>query len=171
MSQKIAQEYLKSALDYDPETGVFVWRVRPQQPPEWNSRYALCIAGGVNCEGYRRIVIDYVGYLAHHLAWLYVTGEWAPEEIDHINGNPSDNRFANLRAASRKQNSFNRKRASHNKCGFKGVKWHAPRSKWVAWITADSKKHYLGYFATPEAAHAAYCKAAIALHGEFARCQ
>lgn len=93
------------------------------------------------------------------------------EEIaDHINGNPLDNRRANLRLATRSQNNMNRKKSSRNKSGFKGVSLHKQNGKWVARIGKDGKYKHLGLFNTPEEAYAAYCEAAKDKdwHGEFA---
>ena len=86
---------------------------------------------------------------------------------DHINKDGLDNRRSNLRIATVSQNNFNRGASRLNKSGYKGVSWH--KNRWRASITAKGKDYQLGYFATAELAHAAYCKAAMELHGEFAR--
>lgn len=90
------------------------------------------------------------------------------ELVDHANGNPLDNRRANLRLATRSQNMMNRSKNINNQSGFKGVIFHKESGKWRAVINANKKRHRLGLFDTPEEAHAAYCKAAEFLHGEFA---
>ena len=86
---------------------------------------------------------------------------------DHINGDGLDNRRENLRAASCAQNQYNRGAQVNNKSGYKGVYWDRRRGKWVATIKVNRKTNYLGCHATPKAAHMAYCKAAIEMHGEF----
>lgn len=88
---------------------------------------------------------------------------------DHINGNTLDNRRANLRICSDAENSRNRKIASHNRCGFKGVFWDPRRSKWTAYIRTAGRLTYLGLFITAELAHQAYVEAAKQQHGAFAR--
>lgn len=88
-------------------------------------------------------------------------------QVDHINGNPLDNRKGSLRAATNAQNARNSRPKIHSSTGIKGVSRN--RSGWVAHITFDWKTRHLGTFPSPESAHEAYCKAAIELHGEFAR--
>ena len=89
------------------------------------------------------------------------------EIIDHINGDRRDARRRNLRKCSHAENQRNRKCNSNNRSGFKGI--HKTGERWRATIKCDGKRYSLGQFSSPEEAHAAYCKAAIRLHGEFAR--
>lgn len=91
------------------------------------------------------------------------------EQVDHINGDPLDNRRVNLRLATSAQNTANRSRHKNNKTGLKGVCFFRRDKKYVAHICVDGKRIHLGVFLTPEEAHAAYCEAAKELHGEFAR--
>jgi hypothetical protein len=91
-------------------------------------------------------------YMAHRLAWLYVTGRMPSDQIDHINGLKDDNRWNNLREATNKENSENLKQYSNNKTGFRGVHFHKPSGKWVARVTHHYADKYFGYFDTPEAA-------------------
>lgn len=95
----------------------------------------------------------------------------APENlyVDHINGNPLDNRRSNLRLATHAENTRNQRRSRANTSGFKGVHWHKGAAKWQAYISLDGKRRSLGYFQSPESAHEAYLRAAEELHGEFAR--
>lgn len=96
----------------------------------------------------------------------------ADQVIDHINGNPLDNRRENLRACTRAENLRNAKTRKHSKSGIKGVEAVSLRSggfRWRAEIKANKKRFKLGTFDTADQAHAAYCEAAIRLHGEFAR--
>jgi hypothetical protein len=157
------QARLKELLSYDPDTGEFRWL---------QSRYRNKVGTTAGClysEGYRVIALDRKRYLAHRLAWLFMTGVWPGGEIDHINGNPSDNRFANLREATRQQNGANRRVGSNNKSGFKGVHWHKGDKRWRAQIMVAKRIIHLGSFETPEAAHAAYLIAASEHFGEFRR--
>src|SRR5690554_5526005 len=108
----ITADYIRSRLDYDPETGVFTWRAKPivtRHDKMQNTRYAGKQAGKPDSHGYLQIMLDRQLILAHRLAWLHHYGEWPEGELDHINRNPLDNRISNLRPASRSQNTINRK--------------------------------------------------------------
>ena len=155
-----AQE-LRKNLRYEKETGDFWWIVsRPGLP---NGRPA----GSFMTNGYRKIRMDGANYLSHRLAWLYVHGEWPKHEIDHVDGDPSNNAWSNLRSASHRQNLRNQRISSNNKSGFKGVSWHKAGGRWCAQIKSDDKVVYLGLFDCPREAHAAYCAAGRSLYGEF----
>jgi hypothetical protein len=156
------QERLKQLLDYDPETGIFKWRVRRQRI------FIGRVAGNRAIKGYLFLAFDGKTYQCHRLAWFYVYGEWPKYQIDHINGIRDDNRIANLRLATPSQNLQNRPAPSSNTSGFKGVAWHKGARKWQAYISLNSKRMYLGLFSTKEDAYSAYCTAAIKHHGEFA---
>jgi hypothetical protein len=100
------------------------------------------------------------------LAWLYVRGHFPEGELDHKNGMGTDCRITNLREASSSQNKANaRVRANHY--SLKGAYWDKRRKKWRSALDHNKKQIWLGYFATAQAAHAAYCKAAKKLHKEF----
>jgi len=127
------------------------------------------VAGSLKRQGYIIIKIDGKCYRAHRLAFLVAHGH-LPKELDHINGDPSDNRIANLREATRRENKRNSGKYSNNKSGFKGVCWHKSRGKWRADAQdANGKQIHLGLFTTPEAASAAYNDFAMKLHGDFFR--
>jgi HNH endonuclease len=163
---KLTADRLRQLLSYDPETGIFRWRVQP------NSRVPVgAVAGCVESSGYRRIRIDGRLYLAHRLAWLYVHGECPAGEIDHINGVKDDNRIVNLRPATDAQNRWNIDRHKNNKSGFKGVARDSRRlaRPWKAGITVNGRRIRLGQFRTAEEASAAYEAAAREHHGPFAR--
>jgi hypothetical protein len=144
-------------LHYDPETGIFEWKS--------SGRGRKRRAGNLAPSGYRSIRINSVSYYEHRLAWLAVYGELPPSGIDHINGNPQDNRIANLRLASQRQNMANARGHRDSLSGLKGAHYHRKRGKWFSRV--DGK--FLGYFSTPQEAHAAYCAAAQLHFGEFAR--
>jgi hypothetical protein len=159
------QEYLKSRLDYDPETGLFRWKAKAGDDREtrrWNSAWAGKTAGGPNQDGYVRIGLVGLRFLAHRLAWLYMTGSWPTDEIDHENRQRADNRFVNLKPVTHFQNAQNRE---VGRSGIRGVK--AKGTKWLARIRKDGKGCHLGSFPTAEAANAAYIEAARKIHGEF----
>lgn len=158
----ITQEYLKTRLDYAPETGEFTWR--NSRKGDWfNGR----LAGYTGISNYRVLSIDRVLYLEHRLAWLYVYGKFPTEMLDHIDGNPSNNKLSNLREATRRQNCINSKIRSNNTSGFKGVSKSG--KKWVARIKDKEKYLYLGLFLTPEEASEVYNQFAEDLHGNFYR--
>lgn len=160
---ELTQARLKELLHYDPETGHFTWALRRRS----------CIpgqrAGYTRHDGYVCIRIDGQLYLAHRLAWLWMTGGWPANDLDHINVNSNDNRWCNLREATRAQNLCNTRRRADNASGYKGVFWDNSRQRWVARIHVGGKPKHLGSFATAELAHAAYCEAAKAAYGEFVR--
>lgn len=152
---------IRDLLEYFPETGVFLWKIDRQ-----NAKIGTR-AGYIVAKGYRVISVKLKRYYAHRLAWLYMTGKWPQEQIDHKNMMKDDNRFENLRHATGGQNLANSiTRASS---GFKGVKYFKRDHVWAAYIGHNNKKYYLGRFPTPEEAHRAYCIAAEKFHGEFAR--
>jgi hypothetical protein len=167
----LCQKNLKELLSYNEETGEFYWLRRPdlnRASKIFNSKYAGKRAGVESPRKYRYIRMRGIGFFSEsRLAWLYVTGQWPSGEIDHINGDPSDNRFVNLRVASRSQNGANRGIHSNNQSGFKGVT--KARNKWTAEVSFQKKKLRLGRFNTPQEAYAAYLGASKAFHGEFAK--
>lgn len=159
----ITQTRLKKLLDYNPETGVFVWKVSR------GNRAVGSLAGRMGTAGYIEIMLDGVRHGAHRLAWLYMTGEWPREEVDHINCVRGDARFANLREASRSGNQQNKAVQKNNTSGHKGVTWHAKNRKWLAQITVASTHMYIGTFDVLEDAAAAYAEASARLHKDFGR--
>lgn len=162
--RKITAEYIRARLDYDPATGVFLWRACDVMPVRWNSRWAGKIAGTDHNAGYRTIVVNGSKNLAHRLAWLITTGDWPADQIDHLNGDPSDNRIENLRAVNSAKNMRNLKIPSTNRSGHIGVCWSSVRGKWVASIKVDGKSVNLGRFTAIADAIAARA-AASASHG------
>ena len=135
----------------------------------WNENFAGKPAG---CKGATKISISIyaVHYMAHRLAWLHVHGEPVPPLIDHIDGDPHNNRISNLRAATKSQNMVNSARQKNNTSGYRGVQ-KAPNQKtgFAAYIRANGRYHYLGAFATIEDAAKARREAEDKLHGEFVR--
>jgi hypothetical protein len=124
------------------------------------------IAGGSDGLGYIRISVDNKNYKAHRLAWLYVNGEWPSHEIDHINGNRSDNRIDNLRDVPRAQNIQNQvKPHSNNKTGYLGVT-KGPCNRFRAFIGVNGKNVNLGRFDTAELASEFYQLAKAMVHVE-----
>ena len=149
---RLTRARLRELLHYDPKTGHFCGR-----------------GGSGSAYMAKLITIQQQIYPAHQLAWLYMTGRWGRPMIDHRDGDPTNNRWANLRRATKSQNCANRRRAGHNTSGFKGVCRCRESGKWRASISKNGRWIHLGRFATPQAAHAAYADAARKLFGEFAR--
>lgn len=104
------------------------------------------VAGCLRPDGYVFTQIDKRRYMNHRLAWLYVNGAFPANEIDHINGDRSDNRFVNLRLATSKQNKENTPMRVNNTSGYKGVHWDKSRNKWMAFVVHNRKFHNLGRF-------------------------
>jgi hypothetical protein len=151
-------------FNYDAESGILTWKISTSNRAKVGS-----IAGCRHNCGYRQIKVDGQKYLEHRLIWLYVTGEWPKDQIDHINGARDDNRFSNLREATNAENQRNRTRSSTNSSGHKGVHWRTDSQCWQARIMLNKEYKHLGYFDTLEDAHTAYVAAAKELYGEFAR--
>jgi hypothetical protein len=155
---------LRNSLAYDPASGEFTWKARP-----FKTKVVIgARAGSENPRThYRAIGLAGQVYNEHHLAWLYHYGSPPAQQIDHANGDTTDNRIANLRLASASQNNANRRRHKSNHSGFKGVDLN--RGRWRAMAKKDGKQHYFGLHDTAEQAHAAYVGGIARLHGEFAR--
>ena len=154
---KLTQERLKEVLDYNPDTGIFVNRVRR------SNRKVGDVAGCSNGLGYIKISVDGTNYLGHRLAWLYTYGEM-PQQIDHINCDRADNRIANLRPCNDALNHQNLRKAHRDsKTGFLGI--HTlPSGRYRARIMVSGIATRLGCFDTKQAAHQAYVAAKAQLH-------
>ena len=137
-----AQDRLRDLFSYDPNTGVFV-RLR-----QAGGQMPGAVAGCSKRKGYIGISVDGQLYFAHRLAWVYVYGDEPIGEIDHINHDPSDNRIANLRAVSRKQNQENYSRRIDNTSGITGVDFR--NGRWRARICHSGKLLTLGLFRAKE---------------------
>lgn len=164
-------------ISYDPSSGKLYWLSRPVEdfPCErtgnaWNARFSGKPAiSAPHSNGYLAGTIKYGKFLAHRVAWALHYGEWPEGQIDHVNGVKTDNRIVNLRLASACQNMQNVGAKARNTSGFKGVTWDKSREKWQAAIRVNCKTKHIGRYSNPEAAYAAYCRAAHKYHGEFAR--
>lgn len=164
MNMKLTQERLKQILHYDPQSGDWTRLVTRNN----NAKMGV-VAGSKKPTGYILIGVDGTIYRAHRLAWLYMTGRWPRNQIDHKDGNPSNNCWLNLREATNGQNKANSLKNSNNTSGLKGVSWNKFHKKWYAYIGLNGRKESLGYYQTKEEAHSAYLAAAKANFGEFAR--
>lgn len=155
---------LEKVLRYEPDTGRFFWLIdRPRRTKAGDE------AGHKNKKGYIEIRYNHKTFNAHRIAWYLQMGEDPKDmEIDHVNGERSDNRFVNLRIANQVENARNRKKLKPKTSRHKGVYWYTRKQKWRAAIGCKGRCIHLGYFHDEYEAHLAYCKAALKLHGEFA---
>lgn len=155
------QSFLRECIDYDSDTGVITWRKRPREHfatlnanMAWNARYSGTEAGGLDNKGYRRIAIARRWHKAHRLIWEWMTGE-VPVEVDHINRNPSDNRWSNLRNVNHAGNQRNRKLNANSSTGVPGVYVDKRTGRFQAMISIDGRNTRLGSFETLEDAKSA----------------
>lgn len=156
-------EVIRASLAYDPLTGIMT-RKTNSGGSKIGDR-----AGFPNPLGHIRVAVQGVQYFGHQLAWAHYYGVWPTNYIDHINGDPGDNRIDNLRLCTHAENCRNGKLRSSNSSGFKGVSFDKSRQKWNAEITHQRRKIHLGRYETREEAAIAYDAAAKKFHGEFAR--
>lgn len=161
----LTAERLREVVDYDPDTGVFIRKVRLAQRHQVGDRADFVVTGG-HLKDYRRVSLFSERFLAHRLAWLYVHGEWPKHDIDHINGDKGDNRIANLRDVPNAINRQNMRRARSDSLTsrYLGVHYHLKGKKWRARIQVNGKCIQVGMFDTEEAAHAAYVEAKRLIH-------
>ena len=171
----LTAELLRQLLDYDPETGVFIWKERPvsmfksvHNQRMWNSKLAGKKAGGSDGR-YWQILIFSKRHLAHRLAWLHVHGVYPEGFLDHVNCDGTDNRIKNLRQVTHSQNLANTRLRSNNKSGVKGVYWNKASGKWHARIEFHGKVLFSKYFNDLSEAKASVCQARKHIHGQYAR--
>lgn len=158
----LTAERLKEIVSYDPETGKFT-RLHPVKG-------ARVVAGNLRLDGYLSIYIDGKARSAHRMAWLYVHGRMPAEQLDHINGDRTDNRIVNLREVSKGQNAQNigKAYANNKSSGVLGVYRHVC-GKWQAKIQVNGKSRSLGLFESIDAARVAYLAAKDEVHPFSAR--
>lgn len=169
-------EELRQLLTYDPETGVLTWIKRPVTMfregntssdavcRAWNKNYAGKPAFIANSHGYRTGSVFGQRLLAHRVAWAMFHGRWPVAHLDHINGDPSDNRIANLREATNAENMQNLTVHPRNTTGYPGVTFCKTTGRFKAQIRNNMRREYLGLFETAEEAGAAYVEAKRRLH-------
>jgi len=131
-----------------------------------NKAKAGAVAGCARPDGYRQVCIAGVTLLVHRVAFALANGRWSLNEVDHKDGDRSNNRPSNLREATKSQNGANKRLCRD---GLKGASWCSRSQKWRASIRKDGKFIHIGSYDTAESAHAAYVDAARRYHGEFAR--
>lgn len=160
-----SDELLKRLFAYNRRTGIVRWRVHLDH----TSTYPGKVITSCTKNGYLRVQIYRSSYRLHLIIWKMVTGVDPVSEIDHRDLDRKNNRWRNLREATRSQNAANMGITSRNTSGFKGVSFYRPSGLWRATIRKDGRLHFLGDFDTPQEAHAAYVIKANELYGEYAR--
>lgn len=166
MSGGLTQRRLKQVIVYAPLTGLFFWKDRGlDEFPSvrtWKSfttqfvgRQAGAIKRCQGSEGYVVIRVDDCLYRANRLAFLYVSGKWPTNDVDHVNHLSLDNRWSNLRDVSNAINHRNSRRYSNNTSGTTGVGWMPSICKWRAYARVDYKDFHLGVYESKEAAASA----------------
>jgi hypothetical protein len=179
----ITQKQIKELLHYNPETGIFTWLERTPYMFEssetrsqnskcniWNSRFAGKKAGNLSkTDQYIQISLFSKNYRAHFLAYLYMTGKHLKKDIDHVNGIRNDNRWINLRPATRSQNLQNAKIPKNNTSGYKSICFDKAKGKWLVRGNLNGKQIFLGYFDNLQDASKFYCEWAKKAFGKFFR--
>lgn len=163
MRQQFSKEdeaKIRESLRYDPDSGKIYWLKTNYR------KTALYEAGSLEKSGYLRVHIVGKKVAAHRLAWFLYNGYWPPNDIDHINGDKLDNRFSNLRCATRSQNCMNRFDPD-----TKGVGYYKKTDCYRARIMSGGKSIFLGYFSNFNDAKIAYDTAAKKYHKEFTNTQ
>lgn len=154
--KELTQEIVKELVTFFPETGKYIWNERDKKwftdgyrdaqgnVNIWNSLWAGKEAFTAdNGEGYLCGAILGIRIKAHRLAFFYMIGEW-PEQVDHIDGNRSNNVFKNLRSVTKAQNAKNQKKHVTNTSGVSGVSWRKSSGTWVARIHDNNERYWLG---------------------------
>ncbi|MDE4303615.1 HNH endonuclease signature motif containing protein [Phaeobacter gallaeciensis] len=152
----ITPEVLRELLDYDPSTGVLTWKHRDRKWFRtdrswkiWNTKHAGQRAFTRKADAnvrYTATVLGH-GFSSPRIAWAVHFGEWPKEQMDHINGDPSDNRICNLRDVSAVENNRNAARRSDNTSGVTGVSWDAVNNRWKVTISVNKRNLWVGDFA------------------------
>lgn len=180
---KPTSEVLRQLLIYEPGTGKLFWRERPvsmfkdtagrsaeHSAACWNARYAGTQAlACLDKDGYLHGGIFGQLHKAHRVIWAMQTGEWPEGEIDHEDTDRANNRWANLREATRSEQMQNQGLPGSNSSGVKGVSWHKCRQKWQAYIVVNGRHKHLGLFDDISLAEAKVREEREKVHGQFAR--
>jgi hypothetical protein len=160
---KLTIARLKEVADYNPDTGIFIRKIRTSMNTKVGDKL-----GSLNNNGYMYAMIDYETFSIHHLSWFYVYGVMPMHCIDHINGIKTDNRISNLRDIPFINNMQNERKARVNSTsGYLGVRWRKDRSKWVATLRVNGKAKRLGSFDNKEDAYQCYLEAKRLYHPGF----
>lgn len=178
----MSKEYLSSVFSYDQNSGDLIWKERPLSHfATKNAFFTINSKCAGKIAGYKsflkngdkstiQVRLNRKLYKAHRIIWVLMFGEIPSGMcIDHVDGDPFNNKASNLRLATCAQNAMNRGPQKNNTSGYKGVMFFKRDKKWHAQITVGGKKKHLGYFDTPQLASEAYTNAEKTLFGSFAR--
>lgn len=146
---------LKNAFAYDADTGIITWKVSRGGKAIKGAR-----AGGLKGDGYRRIDCGGATYFEHRVVWALYYGDYPTLDIDHINGDRTDNRIANLRLVTMRQNQQNLK--WHRKGRLVGASYNKEMKKWKSQISINGETKHIGYYPSEQSAHEAYVRVAEA---------
>ena len=161
MKKELTKEYLHFLFDY--RDGKLFWKICKAKKIKVGDE-----AGCHKEKGYFHIGINGTNYLIHRLVFAW-HNSFMPEFIDHIDGNPSNNKIENLREATWSQNQQNKTNQINNTSGVKGVSWVAKRNRWVVRVQLNKKSYQLGYFKDLEFAELVAIEGQNKYHGEYAR--
>ncbi len=141
VKRDLTQERLMGMFDYDQDKGRLLRRCFS------NGLFiGLEVAGWVSADGYRHIEIAGISHLEHRLIWVYLTGHWPKDQIDHINQCKKDNRFSNLREVSNSENQKNVALRKSNNTGIMGIHARSDNGKWSVRISDNGVRYTLGSF-------------------------
>ena len=147
---------IRQAFSYDPETGRLTRHRMPHRDPTW-----------VSPTGYAKVNLGKEKYRAHRLAFVLMEGRWPHDQVDHINRDKLDNRWANLREATNSTNAVNRGLQANNRTGFRGVSYHKRDQVFRARVKVNGVERQVGQFATAIEAASARDRAMRAHFGDF----
>jgi hypothetical protein len=175
-NQLMNTAYLRECFLYDAESGFLQWRIRPREHfrnntgwHNFNHQFAGCLAGWVKANGRREIKLDGRAYKAARIIWALHVGHGNFGQIDHIDGNPANNKLSNLRDVTARQNAQNRNVNVPNSSGIRNVTWHKQAKKWWVRITVEGVTRSFGLFDDLDEAVSAAEQKRRDLFGEFAR--
>ncbi len=164
----ITAEEVRALLDYDADSGILTWKYRPRlvdKAKAWNRRYSGTAITSLNGHGYVQLSIHKRKFEAHRIVWLWIHGKLPDGNIDHINGDKTDNRISNLREASVSQNAWNMRKKKES--GLRGASIHTQTGRWQSHLCLNGEHVFLGLFGSEAEAHEAYKRASIKYHGEY----
>lgn len=163
MKKRLPIDYLRQVLELDEATGILRWKQKIAKKIIVGS-----VAGSERHDGYKRIQINKIGMLLHHVVFALLNDRWPNKELDHANGNPSDNRPCNLRESDRHTNNYNRCTPQHNTSGIKGVFQQKTGKCWNARLATNSVLKRVSGFGSKEEANEFLQLWRSMAHGEFA---
>lgn len=173
--------YLNECFIYEPDTGHLIWKVRPAGHfPDaplrihrtWLNRFAGQVAGSPQSNGYLQVAVNCRLYKVHRIIWTLMTGKEPVDEIDHVDRNRQNNKWANLCEATHQQNGFNSQGRRRNQQHLRGAypKYYSDGTiRYQASAQVNGKFEYLGLYNTEGEAHAQWVEATRPERGKFHR--